>query len=261
MDPTPQAIEALVTHLFETSGIVENYATADFVRYTRHNVRRRFAELIRTPRSHSLTPWSVLLQPQTKLDTLAAIIIEELVATFGWSNCDFAATLNGCSPLLFAVRHWGPKTAASLCYHGRAQFVETDVTMMDDIAVAPVSILLVLAHYMTRPRRSWLNRRVRGGGTALHAVCRTRPVDELKRCVGYLIGIGVDPTRLNDDLVSPRQLLLATRPPSVDRDYTMHILEVNEMPQLSWPRVREVCRLPQLPPELSRRIARHTFAA
>ena len=88
------------------------------------------------PRSFALklTPWPALHQYfercnedasiSGRLDTIAAVAIEKMVGTFGLGRCDFVTTFDGCSPLLFAVRHCGPKTVAALCRYGEVMHID-----------------------------------------------------------------------------------------------------------------------------------------
>lgn len=190
------------------------------------------------------------------LDARTAICMEEMIRAFGSERCDFSEPT-----LLFAVRHCGPKTVAALCRHGYAAFSPND-SLMDVIAAASVDMMRALSYNMQPLPTAWVNKRVRGGGTALHVICRERPRNELFKCIDFFLQMGVDPTLLDDSRVSPRALLLE------QRGFTMlevwsaqYILKVGERPERLWKIVREVLRLPLLPPELSRRIARQLFVA
>lgn len=205
-----------------------------------------------TEQPRKLTPWAILRElnqhsmdetSDTKeevfehLDLLASYMIAQMTATFGQANCDFvSASCRGLSPLHYAVRHSGARATNAICLFGNASFEETDVDVMYDLAQANVQVMRYISRNMQSARYELVNRRVAGGGTALHFVCgdTTRRPRELASCVRNLLRLGVDPTLLNDDQVSPRRLLLSVR----DAEDSMMIaraaamLEAAEAPQL-----------------------------
>jgi hypothetical protein len=196
-----------------------------------------------------------------KLDIVASIIVEHMSIYFG-AQCDFnTKQFDGLSPLHYAVRNCGAHTVDAVCRYGGAVISESDADIMNDVAAADPGVIRALAQHRVMPSGYELvNRRVLYGGTALHRVCAdtTLPPDELAACVRYLIQLGVDPTFLNDDRVSPRAVLAATRggPANV-----LAMLEANENPRRMWDRVRLVLRMPRMSPDIARSLGRQMFVA
>ncbi len=227
----------------------------------RQQVRLLYVKLSRrVPPEVKMTAWPIMhhyvrrAAPESGaterllLDIVTGVCVEEMVRVFELPRCDFRAPT-----LLFAVQHCGHRTVTALCRDGDAEFGEAE-GFMDVVARAPVDTLRALAYNLVAPPPR-LNARVWGGGTALHVVCRERPSGDLFKCIDFLVRMGADPTLLDDARVSPRALLPLTEWAA------RYILKTNERPQRKWKVVREVLRLPLLPPELSRRIARQLFVA
>lgn len=231
-----------------------------------HDKLQEFLDAMRDPAAFFLQTklpiWTLLnaLSLETP-DSIGAIIIDEMTRVMGVENCDFQSTQHGLTPLHFAIRSGCTKTMTQICIHGDPCLDDSPPIIMDDIAYASSYMISSLCCYISRrPSYELANKRVRNGGTALHAICEApRSMLEIAFCVRDLVRLGVDPTILNAQGVSPRSILEARGLQGYHYTSTIRLLEQHETPEKSWGATREVLRLPGLPMELRRLIGRQTF--
>jgi hypothetical protein len=140
---------------------------------------------------------------EEKVADIACIILEFI------RNLDFNISSNGISPLLFSIQHNLNEYITSLLRHSGAQFSvgEGSVAMT---TIVKASYYFISCITQGKTKLECLNSRIitPNGGTALHYVCSTENNTRVMlNKINLLLHSGVNPLVLNDDLLSPRDIL------------------------------------------------------